>query len=291
MSTPTPTPPRLLNGCGKIIAALLEAGAGGDPTNPLFPMFFDEVDCGGKRFPNAYQEIKVPTGFGDGQKIRSMIKPAEWRVLLDNDEVGFEQSGVTYTDCDYIKVGKSLPVDGTSAASQTVSLCMGRPPYAFGQKYRTPYYPTSDSCDLFMENSYCKQGDNIDTDECSCFREQRELQAQYPDLVLPVACFGQKCAKLGYQTYSIASNNCTIPVCAEMVQESSGSLKVTGKTEIKCGPREFTIPNFPTITPSPTSPNLAPLVDKEKTPAYVIAAGVLSIVSGFLLILLMLMFA
>ncbi len=220
-----------------------------------------------------------------------MLKPPNWTVVADGNTVGDDLFGITYTDCTFDVITSAKPVANTSPETTTVSLCMGEPPYAFGEKFRTSYYPTSDACDLFMRDSYCTTGDKINTDECSCFREQKQLQEQYPDLVLPVACFGNACPRVGYQTFSMAANNCTIPVCAKMVAEASGGLQVTGNTEILCGSREFTIPNLATVTPAATTPNLAPIVETEKTPNYVIVAGVVGIVSGFVLVLILLMFA
>ena len=290
MASPTPTPAPPIDGCGNLIASLLAQGGGADPTNPLYPIFFEDVNCSGARFPDSYAEVENQ-GFDDGKKIRSLIKPSNWTVVADGTNLGDALYGITYTDCSYDIVTSSKPVTGTSADTTAVSLCMGQPPYEYGERFRTSYYPTSDACDLFMRDTYCTKGDNLDTDYCSCFREQKQLQEQYPDLILPVACFGNACPRVGYQTFSMAANNCTIPVCANMVAEASGGLHVTGNTKIECGSREFTIPNLATVTPTATTPDLAPIVETEKTPNYVIVAAVMGIISGFALVLILLMFA
>ena len=71
------------------------------------------------------------------------------------------------------------------------TVCRGEPLRIYSMNVDTTFVPGQPSCDSIYEN-YCLSN-GYDTVECSCYREQDELNEKYPGLVVPAPCFGEYC--------------------------------------------------------------------------------------------------
>lgn len=113
----------------------------------------------------------------------------------------------------------------------------------------------TEECDAFIRG-YCALSNNPDASACRCFSQQERLDAKYgKEAGVPVACFGSDVTEDGelpcsqdnkaYRTQSMIDNECTFPVCQEVVRKN-GILQTVaeekGITSISCVQQSVEMP-------------------------------------------------
>lgn len=250
----------------------------------LYPRFFSDVDCGtpDAQLAQTYIDFVTPangyftrksfTDHGVSAIPKSFLLPENFKLTYANvgqAEVTIE-GPYTITNT-YEGAGAKDAVKGTGWTGDTtiqfellrtvdqykVDMCMGAHVYTFGvPKILNDYTPRQPQCDQFMTD-YCQNKTKDEAPECACFIEQFELDKDYPDLSLSVACFGDTCRKgRSYETAEMYQNTCSVPFCSDQIQKHSGDFTDKGKTTITCGSADFKIP----------SPDEIPIIVTVTTP-------------------------
>ncbi len=251
-------------GCSLKIESILE-NSPSDPNTQPFPQFFSEPNCEGDVFPPTYGPISDHTFT---PAMRSYIVPDGWDLDISVDnELTLHGNTFVATSANITYISSMQPKQTQDQV--TAEFCMGRYAAFYSTPFKNEYYPTSAQCDNFMA-SYCNESANEDLPECSCFTEQKELQAQYPDLLLPVACFGATCRVTGYETDEMFSQDCTVPICQQLIVANTDPFIDEGTSNITCGGRDFYIPDLPSPIPTDTPHSTTVKPPTETTPAWVI---------------------
>ena len=241
-----------------------------DPVNSSaqpYPTFYEDANCQGNSFPSAWG----PQDHTFTSSYSSVIIPEGWTVTID---------GNTFTDT-FTQTDSTIDAIVTtpdmSQDELKATFCMGRYAAFFSTPFKNSYFPASTACDTFMP-TYCNTPSTEDLPECSCFKEDKELKAEYPDLVLPVACFGETCRIDGYETAEMYAQDCTVPICQDLIANTGNGFTDNGVTNVTCGSRDFYIPDLPTVIPPDPTSN--PIQQDTSTASWIIAvimAGTIAI--------------
>lgn len=112
-------------------------------------------------------------------------------------------------------------------------------------RYLTNYQPGMPRCDELV-NVYCNNPQNIDKDECICYKELDEIVDRFgvSEVPYPVQCLGG-CADnpKAYKRGSWADQKCNIEVCTKFAELTGSQLVSQGVTDLICDGKSLVVGN------------------------------------------------
>ncbi len=135
-----------------------------------------------------------------------------------------------------------------SAECWLMDRCLKRVSDRMGTRVVQSFQPGSQECDDLMlthcsgsNGGPCQvhQGPNSTLPECSCLLEETDLVCQGPDCedeaVLPVTCFGGRCAVDGYIFGRMRNQKCGLTLCQQVVDIVGDAVAVNSNMQMNCG--------------------------------------------------------
>lgn len=209
------------------------------------------------------------------RQLQSIFVPGNWSIIiLDASNtlttyhgptlrfIGLNTDGLNPSSVRSIKLKRKAIGDRNhgpaSWTSNRLHLAMGRATlHVAGYPLRS-WEPHTRFTDEFM-HTYCLDN-RTNTDECACFRDREEMEQKYPDLTLPVTCYGENCGGKGYRTAEMETETCSYQICLSDVRAHGTNLQNLGTTSIYCAgkffstdPREAALQQSGNVTEQPVT--------------------------------------
>jgi hypothetical protein len=164
-----------------------------------------------------------------------------------------------------------IVIQDESYQSMIFDMCTSNRDILLGtNSLREVWHPRSNGCDLFMSSLCAVSSDPALTETCSCFAQQRALDAKYPGLNVGACCFGvdpsgditKACAfnPNAYKTQALQDNCCSFAECQSIVSH------LTPETNIHCNGN---LVDFPVVIPSASATPVVITTTTTDIPSYV----------------------
>jgi len=204
------------------------------------------------------------------RRLQSLFVPGNWTVTIGSHAfhgptirfIGLNTGGLDPDEVSIVKFSRKAIGDRhhklASWTENRLQLAMGRSTlHVAGYPLRS-WEPHTRFTDEFMHGYCLTNRDNHD--ECACFRDREEMEQKYPDITLPVTCYGENCGGKGYRTSEMETETCSYQICLADVQAHGKNLQNLGTTELYCAgkffstdPREAALQQSGNVTEQPVT--------------------------------------
>ena len=240
---------------------------------PAYPVFFTGTDCGGERWPPNYSTVEpfvvngvsfnlAETAGPAFQGLDTFWVPPGVTLNITDGGVGAVFVGPELRSSVAMITDPDVLITNSNWYELTRQSCLGQPVTIVG-RVLTVYDPSVQvgraTCDRILE-SFCSLASNLDLPECACFADQSEFRAQYPDLNVPVVCYGARCQAGGYRTDAMVNAECALAVCQEVSSTAGTNLVRNGTVTLEC---DNQVPPLPTPAPAPEAAGDEAVVDES----------------------------